>query len=188
VQIQPKGFLSEPAAMNTIELPQNTARLSLASEILREFGALRLGVYGSSMVPAIFPGDVATVHRVAPGDVQRGDVILYFRGNRFFAHRVVHKAGAPGRMAWITRGDALSENDPPVSESELLGTVTAILRGKNQIVLPRPRSFTGRLAAWCVQRFDIVLALFLLWHVFRRRLAAGGTSPAIAMQNPEGSW
>ena len=171
--------------METNELPLPAARLSLASEILRKFGVLRLAVHGSSMVPAIFPGDVVTVLQVTAGEVQCGDVILCSRGNRVFAHRVVRKARAPGRMEWITRGDALSEDDPPVSESEFLGKVTAIIRGKNQIVLRRTRSVSSRATAWCLQRFDVVLALFLRWHVLRRRLAAG-PNPASAMQNPEG--
>jgi hypothetical protein len=174
--------------MEPVELHPHAARLSLASEVLREFGLLRLAVYGNSMVPAIFPGDTVTVYRANLGHVQCGDVVLYSRGSRFFVHRVVREAGAPGGMEWVTRGDALRENDPAVSASELLGKVTLIQRGKKQIVLRGSRSISSRFAAWCVQRSDIVLALFLRWHGLRRRLDTGGTGPAIAVQSPEGSW
>jgi len=188
VQIQSKGFLSESAAMDTVEFSPHEARLSLASEILRKFGVLRLAVYGSSMVPTIFPGEVVTVHRVAASEVQCGDVVLYARGGRVFAHRVVRKGGTPGRMAWVTRGDALSENDPLVSERELLGNVTTIVRGKNQIVIRQHRSIPSRVAAWCAQRFNLALALSLRWNALRGRLAASKRDAAMTTQSPEWTW
>lgn len=174
--------------MEPVEVHPHAARLSLASEVLQEFGLLRLAVYGNSMVPAIFPGDIVTVVHAGAGDVHRDDVILYSRGSRFFVHRVVREACAPGGMGWVTRGDALQENDPAVSASELLGKVTLIQRGKKQIVLRESGSPSSRLAAWCVQRSDIVLALFLRWNALRRRLDTGATGPAIAAQSPEGGW
>ncbi|HYL09216.1 MAG TPA: S24/S26 family peptidase [Candidatus Acidoferrales bacterium] len=174
--------------MEPMEQHPHAALLSLASEILQEFGLLRLAVYGNSMVPTIFPGDIVTVVRADAGDMRRGDVILYSRGNRFFVHRVVCETGVPGGMERVTRGDALRENDPPVSATELLGKVTVIQRGEKQIVLPGSRSISSRLAAWCVQRSDIVLALFLRWHSLRRRIDTRGAVSTSAVQSPEGSW
>ena len=55
-----------------------------------------------------------------------GDVVLYSRGDRLYAHRTVALVGSNEGPRLVTRGDRLSYNDPPVSATELLGRVTSI--------------------------------------------------------------
>ena len=61
------------------------------TESLRRHGRARLAATGASMLPAIWPGDILEVHATAPDSVQRGEVVLFARDGRFYAHRVVGK-------------------------------------------------------------------------------------------------
>jgi signal peptidase I len=106
-----------------------TLACDLAGDVVRTFGDVRLRVYGTSMVPSILPGDVISVRHAGPFEISPGEIVLYSREGRLFAHRVVAHAGSHGDPRLITRGDRLSHNDPPVSSSELLGRVTSIQRG-----------------------------------------------------------
>jgi hypothetical protein len=104
----------------------------LAGDVLRTFGQVRLRVFGTSMVPSILPGDLICVQRAGVSEISAGEIVLYARDGRMFAHRVVSPAGGAGDAPLITRGDRLCHNDPPVSSSELLGRVTSLERGNFQ--------------------------------------------------------
>jgi signal peptidase I len=126
--------------MNRRENVAATLACGLAVEIVRTFGEVRLRVFGTSMVPSILPGDLISVQRAGISDLTSGDIVLYSREGRMFAHRVVGHGGsagqplaAQGESLLITRGDRLRYNDPPVSSSELLGRVIAIDRGEQQV-------------------------------------------------------
>jgi signal peptidase I len=105
----------------------------LAEDVIRTFGETRLRVFGTSMVPFILPGDLISVRRSDPVEISNGEIVLYAREGRMFAHRVVGRAGGPDDALLITRGDLLRRCDPPVSSSELLGKVISIERGGRQL-------------------------------------------------------
>ncbi len=121
-------------------------------EALKSTGQARLAVTGTSMMPAIRPGDILEVHRQSPAEILPRDVVLFLRNGGFAAHRVVEKAGEPDRTLLITRGDALRLPDPPVTPEELLGRVTAILRGGRRLD-PRLTRW-ARVAAWFLARSE----------------------------------
>src|SRR3989475_3669499 len=98
-------------------------KCDLAADVIRRFGVLRLRVSGFSMLPSIWPGDIACVSRVAA--YRPGDVVLFSRKGRLFVHRVVEMSGG----AVVTRGDSMLDVDPPVALSDVLGRVEAIERG-----------------------------------------------------------
>src|SRR5438876_11761043 len=98
-------------------------KCDLAADVIRRFGALRLRVNGFSMLPSIWPGDIACVSRVAA--YRPGDVVLFSRKGRLFVHRVVEMSGG----AVVTRGDSMLDADPPVALSDVLGRVEAIEGG-----------------------------------------------------------
>ena len=118
----------------------------LAEEVVRTFGEVRLRVFGTSMAPAILPGDLVTVRRAHPGEISAGDVVLVSKSGRLFVHRVVgRRAVGPAQNAsdgapLITRGDRLAHNDPQVSPDELLGRVISLERGDRQIELQQRES------------------------------------------------
>jgi signal peptidase I len=100
----------------------------LLTEVLKRFGQVRLRVSGTSMLPAIRPGDILVVHRCAIEDVDSSDVILFGVGERLFVHRVIRKHVSSGAAVLITKGDALRSHDPAVSSSQVLGRVAAVER------------------------------------------------------------
>src|SRR5260221_9423978 len=73
-------------------------KCDLAADVIRRFGALRLRVNGFSMLPSIWPGDIAWVSRVVA--FRPGDVVLFSRKGRRFVHRVVRDVGRRSRHAW----------------------------------------------------------------------------------------
>jgi signal peptidase I len=117
----------------------------LAGEVVRSFGEVRLRVFGTSMVPAILPGDLVSIHRASLQDVSLGDVVLFLREGRLFAHRVVDRkvaanASDPDEAFLITRGDRLRHADAPVSAPELLGRVVSIERDHREARVPTAES------------------------------------------------
>lgn len=101
----------------------------LAGEVLRSSGKLRLGVTGWSMLPTLWPGDTLIIEQADSSTVNAGDIVLFVREERFFVHRVVNGPGQPIQ----TRGDAMPQMDPPVSDRELLGRVVSIERNRKFI-------------------------------------------------------
>jgi len=115
--------------MGRPENASTTLACSLASEVVRTFGGVRLRVFGTSMVPSILPGDLISVQRTDLSEISVGDIVLYWRDGSLFAHRVVARAGSHDDPRLVTRGDRLSYTDPLVSSFELLGRVTSIQCG-----------------------------------------------------------
>jgi signal peptidase I len=114
----------------------------LASEVIRTFGRVRLRVFGTSMVPSILPGDLISIQRADLSEISIGEIVLYTREGRLFAHRAMARAGSQDDPRLVTRGDRLSYNDPLVSSLELLGRVTSIQCGDgldHRLVRPAAR-------------------------------------------------
>jgi hypothetical protein len=132
-----------------------TLACGLTGEIVRTFGEIRLRVFGTSMVPSILPGDLISIQRALVSEISIGEVVLYSREERLFAHRVVGAAcvsnsgglhasleaftakvlarpaggePTPVQASLITRGDRLGYDDPPISCAEIVGRVTSVER------------------------------------------------------------
>lgn len=130
----------------------NAAKCDLAGQVLHSFGTLRLRVTGSSMIPSLWPGDLLLIHRQDFGRISAGDIVLFARQGRLFAHRVVSTAGDRGNEQMVTQGDALCVSDPPITSAELLGRVSLVLRA-GKWTPPRPGlSPGGHLLAALVSR------------------------------------
>ena len=115
----------QPRSQELLTDAAREAAPDLVAEVLRRFGRVRLRAYGGSMSPAIRPGDLLNVRHTPAEGVRRGDVVLFWRGGRLFAHRVV--ARTPGGMV-TTRGDAHWHDDPAVPAEDVLGIVQSVLR------------------------------------------------------------
>lgn len=145
----------------------------LAGEVVRTFGAVRLRVFGTSMVPSIHPGDLISVQRANLSDISEGEIALYLREGRLFAHRVVARAGNPERPCLILRGDRHRRNDPPVSPSELLGRVQWIERGHRRLEAGASRSMWQRIIALLLRPSDRATYLYLRLEAWRRKFFPG---------------
>jgi hypothetical protein len=123
-------------------------RATLAADALRQSGFLRLKVWGESMLPALWPGDVAEVKHCSLQDVVVGDIVLAIRDDRFYMHRL----SAASASAFTTRGDAMPKPDPEFPAAALVGKVIAIQRTGQLQTVSRPnagRRFLGFVLCHC---------------------------------------
>jgi signal peptidase I len=129
--------------------PDSTAiaesvRVALFAELLNRAGEARIPVCGSSMLPSIWTGDVLTVRRCSTGEMSVGDVAMFVREERLFAHRVV----ATASHSLVTQGDNLDSADAPVSQEEFLGRVVGVERPSLvRRIVRRGRHFRRRVVA-----------------------------------------
>jgi len=144
----------------------NTVRLNLAMEVLRAFGELRFFARGLSMLPAILPGDMIVVRQARLNEIRPGEVVLFARNDRFYAHRAIC---ADGRLTLITRGDAMAQADSAVREGELLGRVTTVIRGLKTIPITRNPGARIRLLRWVFRRSDLATRFLIRTYRFYAR-------------------
>jgi len=148
-------------------------KCELAGEVLRSSGKLRLQVTGWSMLPAVWPGDTLILEHVNTNAVSEGDIVLFSHDRRLFAHRVVKRRSEDAKIQ--TRGDAMPQPDRPVSDGNLLGKVSFIVRDGKAMAPARSLGFPQRAAAALMRRSE-----------FAARLVAGlhGRLQALRGQNP----
>jgi signal peptidase I len=99
-----------------------SGKVALFIDLLNRVGEARLCALGSSMMPSILPGDTLRVERCNGDDVRVGDVVMFTRHGRLFAHRVVSRVDG----TLVTKGDSLDSSDGPVAPSEFLGRVISV--------------------------------------------------------------
>jgi signal peptidase I len=150
----------------------------LAEEIVRNFGEVRLRVFGASMVPSILPGDLVSVERIEMENVAPGEVVLSLQNGRLFVHRVVGRStiageGLSGELHLITRGDRLLHPDPPVSRAELLGRVVRLERDGRKVTLQA--SSANPILLHALRSSDRITSLYLrlvnVWRALSLRRA-----------------
>lgn len=146
----------------TADLPSDQRLgVELLADALCRGGAVSLRVLGGSMWPWLRSGDVISVRREDPARIQRGDIVLFAREGRLFAHRVIRKALCEGRAVLLTKGDALPRADAPLANDELLGRVVSFRRGRRHVALDTaPRRALARAATLLTgsSRFFLPLA------------------------------
>jgi signal peptidase I len=142
-------------------------KCDLAGEVLRSSGRLRLRVMGWSMLPSVWPGDTLVVDSVKSDGVCEGDIVLFGRDRRLFAHRVVkNNAGVDAKI--VTRGDAMPAPDPPVDETQVLGKVSFIVRNGKCIEPRRSLRFSERAVAALVRGSDTAARVVVGIHGMRQ--------------------
>lgn len=120
---------------------------------------LRLHVRGTSMIPALWPGESVRVESSNFEELRLGDVIVIARDRQLIAHRIVNlREGADG-LAVITRGDARLHNDLPVLPAELIGVARAAFRFRAERAIGCRPSMAARALSWLVRRSDFARSL-----------------------------
>jgi signal peptidase I len=145
---------------------------------------LALHVRGTSMLPALWPGEKVWVEQTNVDELRNGDVIVFVRDRQLVVHRVVGIAKGTSRAALTTRGDAQLDDDVPVEPRDVVGIVRAVRRfGADRPLKGRP-SPAARALVWLVRRSEmarfLLTAIYCRWvngTIGRRRLrTASGTS------------
>jgi hypothetical protein len=149
----------------------HSLRCELAAEVLRSSGSLRLRVTGWSMLPTIWPGDTLIIEHTE-GAIIPGDIVLFQRERRFFAHRVVEAGqGSPT----VTRGDSMPKCDGPVPARDLLGKVRFIVRNGKLIEPAKSLGLPERAAAALLQRSERAARVAVTLHNLRQPATISGT-------------
>ena len=143
--------------------PHSTA---LAIDSLQASGRLRLRADGTSMLPALRPGDVLDFETCTHAQAQPGEVVLFRRDGRLVIHRVL----ARNADGLLTQGDALAQPDAPVAAADVLGRLVGQQRAGRAVPLSRPRRL--RMTRWLFGRSTLAARLFLRWHRASARTAA----------------
>lgn len=127
-------------------------KCEMAGEVLRSSGQLRLQAIGWSMLPTIWPGDVLVIEPLQNEDVVEGDIVVFTTLSRFVGHRVVKKDRALRRFSVHTQGDALACPDSPVTDCDLKGRVSLVVRGRKSLSPGRKLSVFQRALASLFRR------------------------------------
>ena len=120
------------------------------------------------MFPSVQPGDTLIVDRTPVEAVSEGDIVLFGRDSRIFAHRVVKKDNGAGKTGMLTRGDAMTVSDPPVGENELLGRVSFIVRNGKLLEPNKSMRLSQRLIATLLSRSEIAARVVVGIHGLRQ--------------------
>lgn len=172
---QPEGFLGRGLlASDHFTEAFSALESDLVEEIVRNFGWACVSVRGTSMTPAIQPGDLLSIHHVDFQEISIGQIVLYARDGRLITHRVVKKSASPQAPQLITRGDRVVQNDYPVSPDELLGRVKFIERGGRRFRPAEHPGVQGQLLCRMLRASDRATSLYLRLADFWRALAGEG--------------
>lgn len=107
--------------------------VDLTKEILKKGSCVRVPIVGSSMFPLFRKGDVIIIEPVDIEQIVLGDIIVYQREDKIFAHRLVKRYIDNGKTTFMTKGDTFSECDKPFFSEDVLGRVSATER-KGQLL------------------------------------------------------
>ena len=94
--------------------------LELSKKIISRGSCVRIPVVGVSMFPLIRSRDIIHFQPVKDSGVSIGDVIVYERGERMVAHRLLRKELYNGTMMLTTKGDAFIHQDRPIHQEKVL--------------------------------------------------------------------
>ena len=158
------------------------AKLELAAEVLTSGRPIWFKAWGTSMLPAIWPGDLVAVQQVSPENIAKGDIVLFVQEQRFYLHRVRHALNCAGVREWTTRGDALLRDDPTVTTNDLLGRVVQIRRN-GRMTRPTQVSLSANLISYLVARSDFFHNLLI--HVRRIFTPRPGVRAAVSGSTSE---
>jgi signal peptidase I len=173
---QPEGLLGlgHLAMSGLSQLPSVTA-CSLLAESVRIRGGIRLPAVGTSMVPAIHPGDVLSIQPVDSKEVSLGDVVVYEREGVLIVHRVVGIFAAPSDPYWVTQGDRSLRDDAPIRTDELLGRVVSIERKNRRVNVYRFSNKAGQALCAVLRRSERATYLFLRANALWSELFSKGS-------------
>ena len=151
---------------------------AVARDLFRMGKRVTLKPLGGSMKPFIWPGDTVDIDPSQDCTLKFGDIVLYKTSVKkdraaTIIHRVVKIYHENGEPRIVTRGDASSKMDDPVTSEQVLGKVTAIQKGKLTLRLDRPVGKAINRAWSLFQCFPISFHAFLAARKLLRPLHRG---------------
>jgi signal peptidase I len=117
---------------------------AVIADALARGSSVRFRADGDSMYPTIRSGESITVVAVAADAVVPGEILLYRRGVRLLAHRVVAVTTSGAGRVFELRGDAKASSDAPVGADAVVGKVVAVRRRGRTVSLCGPAAQARR--------------------------------------------
>jgi signal peptidase I len=155
--------------MDATAQSRDSLKLELAAEILREFAEVRFVARGSSMIPAIYPGDCLKATAYGDDSPQCGEIVLCRLADGVRVHRIVRIFGEGHGTRYLLRGDALMDEDAPVQGEGMLGRVTLIERRGRPFAVEATMAVWQRALRMVVRQSKLAAALLLSWHARQER-------------------
>ncbi|HEY7703151.1 MAG TPA: S24/S26 family peptidase [Candidatus Limnocylindrales bacterium] len=124
----------------TVADPRSTARLGLMESYRTLVRSDWIDATGRSMDPSIPAGSRLLVDFGRPAQ-RRGEVLVFRRGERVLAHRLVGRRTTPDGEQLIAKGDGEVFFDAPLTAGEVLGVVrlATLPDGRTEDLHARPR-------------------------------------------------
>jgi signal peptidase I len=151
----------------TLETHLQSACCDLVDEVARRLGRVQLKVAGASMVPVLWPGDLVTVERCDPAELEPDAIIVFRQKEKLVIHRLMRRAGD----GFIARGDARPCCDDPVTSAEIIGRVGSIVRDGRTV--SRQHALWQKIAGAALRRSERCTRLFLRLGPGIRRFGVG---------------
>ena len=122
--------------------------LDTLEQAVRQGNPITVPVSGVSMGARFARVDAIVISPAAVSTLGFGMIIVYRRKNKLVAHRVVRVLRDSGKCVCVTKGDGVNRlDDPPVSESEYIGVVTAVESGGKTTAQDRRHRLHGLMVA-----------------------------------------
>ena len=106
------------------------ATIEFVLELMAREGGAWVEAASHSMSPLIQPGDRLRLSALDPSAARSGTIVAFRRADMLIVHRLLKISPA----GFVTRGDALSDNDAPVGAGEIVGRVAAINSGAGRVL------------------------------------------------------
>lgn len=150
----------------------------LVAEALRAGHEVRVRVAGSSMVPALWPGDELLIRSLGLTEPSPGALLLFVSYGRLCTHRLIGTVDNSGGPQFVTRGDALAKVDPPMPCSEVLGYVSAVIRDGRRIPMAlNVPSRAARMLSFAIRNSSLLRRLILGLYARRHSYWMFGRCP-----------
>lgn len=98
----------------------------LIKTLLKNSCKISLKTSGCSMIPFIFPNDIATIDPVS-GVLSPPQIYLYISDNQLILHRLYKRSSLSSELI-IFKGDSNNFLDPAVHEMQIIGQLRSIRR------------------------------------------------------------
>ena len=155
------------------ELLRQSARASLAAEVLHRTGRVAIRVYGASMLGTLWPGDVVCFAICDHRFVREGDILLCCSDDRLIVHRVRQIRRRGSNLEIVTQGDSQRGCDAPFDGEQVLGRVMYVQRGTSSArEIPLGRSKLRLGFSWMAARSTLFCELAVRIHAACANLAS----------------
>lgn len=135
---------------------------------LAEHGHLLYTTVGFSMRPFLRSGeDMVFIERKTPARCRKYDAILYRRSSgKYVLHRIVKVR----ENDYVLCGDNCWDREPGITDDQVLGVLTAVIRSGEQIDVQQPR-YRLAVRAWCALypvRAAVIYTRGKIWSLWKR--------------------